>query len=176
MDILICIVNIYCIIIYNWKVAIHGAEDVLNSSYTISDHFPQYHNVPFSLDQDKCNEPAHRFILSSNRLYIATYAKHGTVKNNFCNTSRRKYIVVTTQVHGYICNTFYEKTFCHWGGFMELLTLVSSCSLKHNVHCSLGNIAKKIVNFVIFFNICKRKGQTVDQSTSFVLILITRYT
>lgn len=39
-DMLMCIVNIYCIIIYNWKTAIQRAVDALDSCDIISDQFP----------------------------------------------------------------------------------------------------------------------------------------
>lgn len=45
--ILKCIVNIYCIIIYNWKILIQRVFDVLDSFSIIFDQFFQKCNVIF---------------------------------------------------------------------------------------------------------------------------------
>ena len=57
--------------------------------------------MPFSLNQERSNEPAHKFILLS--LHLAS-AKHGTVKDNLCTTtSKKEHIAVAVQAHFCSC-------------------------------------------------------------------------
>ena len=67
--------------------------------------------MPFSLNQERSNEPAHKFILLS--LHLAS-AKHGTVKDNLCTTTRKKeHIAVAVRAHFCSCSVAKSSpTFC----------------------------------------------------------------
>ena len=67
--------------------------------------------MPFSLNQERSNEPAHKFILPS--LHLAS-AKHGTVKDNLCTTtSKKEHIAVAVQAHFCSCSvTKLSPTLC----------------------------------------------------------------